>query len=344
MSDWSHAEDHKVLKMWCAYNPPFTVREIADDLERTKSSVDRRIAALGIRGHKGDLSKYEQETGIAVDPIIKPVRVDRPVRPSGMPTGSEYITLVWGDVHYPFQNDAAVDILYQITEYLEPEKIICLGDVFDFWELAPEFRDPRDSEPDIMLALEQGVAHLSQMIDLSACDKAIFLGGNHEDRWDRMLEKARKDIRFRQIMRLPKIRRSMDFEEVVGFDDLGYEYRPYVEAEIYIENDMLVITHGTRAPKHAAAAMIGKYGKSVIFGHTHHIQNFTQRDLRGQDSAWNIGCLSVLDPHYDHFANWAHGFAVVTWHRQGSEWLYNVEQVRIHDGVCVFRDKVYKAS
>lgn len=340
---WSEAEDRKLARMWLVEDPPRTTREIADELEKSKSAVYRRIKALDLRGKKGERPEYEKLYGVKLDPVIKPARVENAHNPTGEPLGTEYTMLVWGDVHYPHEDPEAVDVLYQITRDLKPEVLVCLGDVFDFFEIS-DYRMAKDDEPDLQKAINQGVQHLDKMLELSGAYRAHFLGGNHEDRWDRMLDKARRDIRFRQLLKLPKVRRSLDFEEVVGFQDLGYEYEPYVEGETLVFHDKLVVAHGHRTNKYATRGMLDDYGKSVIFGHTHRIQNFTYRDLKGQESGWSIGCLCELDMHYTHSINTAHGFAVVTWNCLDGKWFYNVEQVRIHDGRAIYRDKTYIAE
>lgn len=344
MSDYySEAEDGKLLRMYCADDPPRTIREIADELERSKSSVDRRITALGLRGYKGDRAYYEKATGVALDPVISPVRVNLPSPPTAKPLGTSYSTLVWGDVHYPFQDERALDVLRQIARDLQPDVLVCIGDVFDFFELS-EFRPPEDIEPDIQETLNAGVQHLADMVSIASPKRAYFLGGNHEDRWDRMLLQARRDPRFRQLLKLPKIRRSLDFPEVLGFEDLGYDYRSYTSGGPVIENNKLLYTHGDRTGNWVGKAMLDKYGKNVMFGHMHRIQNYTKRDLKGQEAGWCIGCLCTLEPHYDIFANWQHGFAIVNWKQIAGEWFFSVEQIRIHDGVAIWRDKVYTAQ
>ena len=344
MSDlWSNAEDQKIFRMWCADDPPRTIREIADDLERSKSSVDRRITTLGLRGFKGDRKHYEEHTGVALEPVIRPVRVTTPVRPTGKPTGIEYSTLVWGDIHFPFHDPSALSILRQVARDLQPAKLVCIGDVFDFYELS-DFRPPMDMDLDIQDTLNQGVEHLADMLAITDPSHAYILGGNHEDRWDRLLLKARQDPRFRQLLSLPKVRRSLDFAEVVGFKDLGYTYYPYVESSSFlIENDKLLYTHGDRTGNWVAKGMLDKYGKNVMFGHMHRVQNYTRRDLKGQEAGWCIGCLCNLDTWYDSFSNWHQGFAVVNWRKVSGEWYFSVEQIRIHDGIAIWRDKVYQS-
>lgn len=345
MSDglWSEAEDRKLLRMYCADEPPRSIREIADELERSKSAVDRRITALGLRGHHGDRTEYEKQTGITLAPAIRPSRVERPARPGGKALGTAYSTLVWSDVHFPFHDPKALSVLRQVARDLKPKRLVCLGDVMDFWEIS-EHRGPRDMDGDLQGTIDAGVAHLSDMVAVSGAQDAVFLGGNHEDRWERLLDRARHDVRFRQLLSLPKVKRALDFAEVVGFEDLGYSYHPYTEGKPFIENGSLVYTHGTYTNKHVAQGTLSKYGKNVIFGHMHRIQNHTERDLKGQEAGWCIGCLCTLEPHYDPFANWHLGFAVVEWQQAAGQWYFNVEQVRIHDGVAIWRDRLYKGQ
>lgn len=345
--NWSTSEDEKLAEMWLAYDDPLSMREIADELRKSKSSVNRRISALGFRGRKGDRALYEQWTGVALDPVIKPVRVQTPTGPSGQQLPTSYTMLVWGDTQYPYHDPKAVDVLYQITRDLKPEVLVCLGDIFDFAEISAH--RPPESTQEIQESLNQGVAHLAKMTELAEPSEAFFLAGNHEDRWDRLLTQTQKDVRLRQLMQIPSIKKSLQFEEVAGFADLGYEYIPYTaksagshQAKVF--HDKLVIIHGDRSNKWAARSMLDRYGKSVIFGHTHRIQNFTRRDLKGQESAWNIGCLCLLDQHYTKFTDWGHAFAVVEWSEIDGEWYFNVEVVRIHDGISIFRDKTYTAT
>lgn len=343
VTDWSEAEDRRLLRMYCADDPPRTIREIADELDRTKSAVDRRVVALGLRGHHGDRSEYERQTGVALAPVIRPSRVERPARPTGKSLGTDYSTLVWSDVHFPFQDEAALGVLRQVARDLKPKRLVCLGDIMDFWEIS-DHRGPLNTEPELQATIDASVAHLSDMVALSGAEDAVFLGGNHEDRWARLLDRARNDIQFRQLLRLPKVQRALAFESVVGFEDLGYSYSPYAEGKPFIENGVLLYTHGSLTNKHCAEAHLSKYGKNVIFGHLHRIQNYTKRDLKGQEAGWCIGCLSTLDPHYEIFANWHHGFAVVSWKQVAGEWLFDVEQVRIHNGTAIWRGRVYNGA
>lgn len=336
---WSKPEDKKLLRMWLAEEPPKTTREIADELGRSKSSVYRRIRAYDADGHKGDRDLYERITGKSVEPAFKPVRVETDAAPTGESLPADFTALVWGDVHFPFEDEAALSVLKQVARDVSPSLLICIGDVFDFFEIS-NYRPPKDKDPDLQKALDLGTKHLAEMLEIAEPDRAIFVGGNHEDRWARMLQKTREDVRFRQLLQIPKVRRGLNFETVVGFDDLGYEYRPHVEGETLTLRDNLIVDHGRYANKYAAKKHLNEFGMNVLFGHTHKFQTFSRRTVRGQEAGFSIGCLCDLNPFYDDtVASWQNGFAVVTF----SEDYFNVEQVRIHDGTAIFRGERYDA-
>lgn len=338
-SKWSKPEDRRLLRMWLAEEPPRTTREIADALDRSKSAVYRRIRAYDADGHKGDRKLYERITGKSIEPAIRPVRVETRDLPDPDPVPQRYSAVVWGDVHIPFQDPDAVEVFKQIVSEVDPEKLFCIGDVFDFWQIS-NYRPPKNPDKDFQETLNGAARHLAEVYEIANPNEAHFFAGNHEDRWDRMMLKAREDVRFRQLLKLPKIRRALEFEEVAGFEELGYEYHPYVEGGIFIENDDLILTHGEHANKYVARKMLDIYGMNVMFGHAHRIQNFTRRDVKGQEAGFSIGCLCDIDPHYDNTqTDWHQGFAVVTF---GPNY-FNVEQVRIHDGTAIYRGKEYSA-
>lgn len=342
-TDWSQAEDEKLLRMWLAEDPPRTTREIAHELCKSKSSVYRRIKAYNADGRKGDRRFYEQLMGVKLDPAIKPVRVKTDARPTGKRLTSDFTALVWGDVHFPFQSEAAVFILKQVAADVSPELLINLGDTYDFYSIS-DYRPPKDEEKDLQRTLNLGTKHLAEMLEIAEPDRAVFLGGNHEDRWTRMMLKAREDIRFRELLKVPKIKRSLDFQEIIGFDELGYEYRPYKESKPFVLGDKLVVMHGHYANKYAARKHLDDFGLSVLFGHTHRIQSFTRRDIRGQEAGFNIGCLCDLQPHYDEAqTDWHNGFALVDFAEIDGEPYFDVTQVRIHDGKAVVGSAVYTA-
>lgn len=72
-------------------------------------------------------------------------------------------------------------------------------------------------------------------------------------------------------------------------------------------------THGTSTATHAAAKTLSRFGANVVFGHTHRADSFVQRTVKaGTIAAWNPGCLSVLQPLWQHGnpTDWSHGYGL----------------------------------
>ena len=172
--------------------------------------------------------------------------------------------------------------------------------------------------------------------------RRVYLHGNHEDRFDRLMADMQTNPKTLALMRLPKIRDVLNLDYILGLTENGWETHSYLEGDRFLLHDRLLCIHGYRANKYPTTAHLQQYGKSVVFGHSHRIQNFTSRDLRGTDGGWNMGCLCDLDPHWRSRPDWHQGFGVATWKQDDGDWYFNFEQVRIHDGVAIFRDKFYR--
>lgn len=343
MSNWSQEEDQKLARMWLRDGA--TQLEIAADLEKSKSAVTRRLAKHKLIGQKGNVGMWQEMTGKEASPLIVPVRYEVPPLLPAKTSSIDMVSLHWTDVHYPMQDDRAVNILYQVGNDVQPNKLFCLGDLADFWQISnhrPREEKKLDADQiELQDTLDMCAEHLGIMRTLGPIEEAHYFYGNHEDRWERMLAEVADRPRTRHLLRIPKISQALSLDYLFGLDELGWESHAYKDEAVYVLNDRLVLMHGYKSTVWVTRTILNDYGKSGMFGHDHRIQNFTKRDLHGTDSAWGIGCLCDLNVPYMHFPNWHQGFAVVTWKQINGSWFFNVEQVRIHDGKAIFRGKSY---
>ena len=99
-------------------------------------------------------------------------------------------TLVVPDVHVPFHSHKSERLLHRLIKNEKPDKIIFLGDVCDVHALTthPKIVHWRDNLED---ELEQTNKYLAK-IRRTAGDKTkiIYIKGNHEFRWQRMVDKC----------------------------------------------------------------------------------------------------------------------------------------------------------
>ena len=99
-------------------------------------------------------------------------------------------TLVVPDVHVPFHCKKAEKLLHQLIRKHKPQKIIFLGDVCDVHALTthPKIVDWRDNLEE---ELGQTKEYLKKVRKTAGSKtKIIYIRGNHEYRWERMVDKC----------------------------------------------------------------------------------------------------------------------------------------------------------
>ncbi len=350
MFQGTESDVQQLARMWLIQS--VSVRDIAEAFHISPSAAMRKLEKYGMKGKQGRVELYSEiyretvESGEAAK--IKPIQILIGTTPAAKPLSADDVSVHWSDVHFPFEDPRAVEILYQITQDIQPSILAAQGDILDFWQLS-DHRPPLETklkphQVDLQSNLEAAAQHLGVMSSLAQPNAEKFLTyGNHEDRWNRMLAEFQNNPRTRQLMMLPKINEVMNLDYQLGLKDAGWESFDYMGGRPKILNDRLLIIHGHKSTKWASRALLEDYGKSLLFGHSHRIQDFTKTYTTGQIAGWNIGCLCDTNPHWRPHTDWAQGFAVVTWKKLGSKWYFNVEQVRIHEGIGIYRDKIYRA-
>lgn len=251
-----------------------------------------------------------------------------------------YTSLHYGDVHFPYQDDAALSILYQITAALKPDLVVCHGDLLDCYSISKYEKDIHH-RPSLASEITQTQEHFALMRRLSPRARRWFFKGNHEDRLQREIRRMAAKPEALEILRLPSVSQALTWPELLDLEELGWEY--FDRRTLLF--DKLVLKHGSAVRPHgaySAKAEYDKYRKSGISGHTHRRGVHEARDYNGTHAWWEHGCLCDIDPDYVEDPNWQQGFLVVTWTDDRSS--FGVEEVRIHDGEAMFRGKRYRAD
>lgn len=359
---WDEAADWEglrgeLLEKYCIEG--LSHASLSEEFGLSASSIGRHLKSWGASApDRGSPIRYYELMGLEIppeyQPKLKPVRheYDPKVRPAPSLPSSKFqsydeLTLHWSDVHFPFEDERAVQILYQVTSDMKPTTLVAQGDMLDLWQIS-NHRPPLEQklgmhQINIQESIEQLADHLDTMVGLARKGaQRVYLHGNHEDRFDRLLADMQMNPKTLALMRIPRIREVLNLDYILGLRENGWETHSYLEGDRFLLHDRLLCIHGYRTTKYATNSHLTQYGKSVCFGHSHRIQNFTSRDLRGTDGGWNMGCLCDLDPHWRSRPDWHQGFGVVTWKQDNGDWYFNFEQVRIHDGVAIFRDKFYR--
>ena len=271
---------------------------------------------------------------------VKPVQVSVPYLPTPVKNGAPYTSIHYSDTHFPYQNDKALSILYQIVRDLQPDAIIDHGDLLDCYSISRYEKDPH-SRVSLQGEIEQAAKHLAILSALAPNARKKLLMGNHEDRLRRLLWSMAERQEAHQVLSLNKVREVLQWPALLGLEAMGWEFH---EDKVVFAKRM-ILKHGTVVRKWSAYTAKGeyeKYGRCGMSGHTHRRGVFEHTDHNGSHAWWELGCMCDLNPGYLDDPDWQNGFNVVSW--TNDRRYFGVEEVRIHNGITVFRGKVYRAA
>ena len=232
------------------------------------------------------------------------------------------------DVHYPFHDQASVNIMLKMQQHFRPKNIIIDGDFFDCATLSRFSREPQ--EPGAFKnQIEGGCEIIRKMQKYSSI---TMVQGNHEARLDKYInDKA------------PELHNLLSIKGLVNNElDTNVEYIQTIPSEsmLALRNDLLV-GHFNVARKYTGytvKALVERFQTNIVQAHTHRLGEYSIRTWGRTLHGWESGCLCDLSPEYVFHPNWQNGFLVYS--QLGDYW--NIEIVHIDDGKTMFRGKVYK--
>jgi predicted phosphodiesterase len=246
-------------------------------------------------------------------------------RGSKLKTDQTWVIL--NDIQIPFHDERVLQrLVLPFIDELHPNGVILNGDIVDCYSIS-DF----DHDPLTRASLDREIRLAGKLMERLARigSRRIWIGGNHEDRLRRMVWKQPALLSAVDKASREKIVHLLDFPEMFGLAEYGFEWRPYGGFEML---GKLMVTHGSMVSKHSAQSArshLDKYGTSVLIGHTHRGGIFYKRDVKGVHAAYENFCLCRLDPEYVQHPNWQQGFSVV---HLGSNGFFNVQQIPILPG------------
>jgi hypothetical protein len=256
--------------------------------------------------------------------------------------GETLTAVLYGDSHFPHQDEASLSIVGQIVDTLKPNIIVHMGDLLDGYALSAYDKDPRRKET-LQDEINMARAHLAQMRLRSPTSAFILLEGNHEDRLRRTIWNL--PGQSSALAKLEVFQQSMTWPTLLGLDELGITFVPYDSKQA--KQKFLpkwILKHGTLVRKHSAYTARGeweKYGRSGSSGHTHRLGVYFHSDHNGSHCWVETGCTCSLEPEYTPDPNWQQGCVVLTFERETG--AFQAEPVYIHNGLAVWRGRVFRA-
>ena len=241
--------------------------------------------------------------------------------------------VVINDTQIPFEDPAAVNQALDVLHRVRPDTVVLNGDIIDCYRESKFLIDPRKAG-DVIEETHKRVRLL--LTALQDVPNKYWLGGNHEDRWRKLLwqtsvtpvVKSLADEHERIIGKpFPRLDATESFKVLYDTREHGFTYYPYGH-RLYFASDNLVVTHGKYVSRHSGYSAKRTWewlGRSCIVGHTHRMGSYLITQDAREHGAWENGCLCLLEPEYDDTPNWQQGLSIVR--IDGPE--FNVLQVPI---------------
>jgi len=257
---------------------------------------------------------------------VEPVEIRRLPRP-GRGELREHVTLACGDAHVgfeweqrrrqlvPYHDERALDLVIQIAQAVEPDRIVLLGDLLDLAELSLKFARRPEQIYTVQPALEALHAWLVRLRKAAPHADIVYLEGNHEDRLTRYLA-----AKAGELMPLHRVGTDagMALPHLLALDSLDIRWAD----ELASEDGTVAFWHGGPVKKGGgatAAHVLRETSFAHVNGHVHR-RECGGRTLhepggrRREIFAANPGCLCRVDGAVpgDPRPDWQQGVLLIT--------------------------------
>jgi UDP-2,3-diacylglucosamine pyrophosphatase LpxH len=236
------------------------------------------------------------------------------------------------DLHIPFQDKTAVQLVLKFISQFKPDYVFLNGDIIDCWEIS-RFDKPLFIDSRLKDEICATVIFFDELRQASPNSRIIYIYGNHEFRFERFIAKNARELAG--LM-------GLTLKEQLCVATFGIEtVDSHQKENFYRFGQHLIIGHFNKVNKNSgytAKNLLEEKGISVIQGHTHRLGSSYKRDFEGVKGGWEGGCLCDLNPPYIQLPNWMQGF--ITIHKDKKTDFFKVTPVEIIEGRCFYGDKI----
>lgn len=240
--------------------------------------------------------------------------------------------LIIPDVHRPFYDIKAYNLMLEVTSYLGVSEVVLLGDYADFYAVSRHEKHPRVGAL-LETEIDSVRSGLDQIDSLFPKAKKVYLEGNHEKRLEAYL-----------VREAPALFGLTECRTLFGINQRPlWSYIPFSRAQFYkVLGVELYAFHRPTASN--PRAHLGKSQVSSIYGDVHKIERAHSVSLDGRHLVTSCpGWLGdVRSPVFDYMAStpqWQLGFSTVEIDPSGE---FFVHQHEIKNHKTIVNGKVFK--
>lgn len=267
--------------------------------------------------------------------IVNQLQLSKPkIRGQRYLTPGLYISI--GCAHAPFHLAPAFKAVQQLLHDNRSQitGLVLAGDFLDMNSLSSHDKG-RKPLPGVTLDWEYAESEvlLSSLLDpLASSVEKVYIFGNHEDRYHRYMSDIDNS----------KLGSSLE-GPISGLKlvDKGFDIYENWKEDFITLGHHLQVSHGEFFNVHSAKKHIDTYRKSVLYYHTHRVQQY----IEGAVGGYNGGSMADFNAPVFGYASramknsWLNGFNAVHIDEQG---FYHIQQIVCYNNSFVFGNKIYK--
>lgn len=247
-------------------------------------------------------------------------------------------TMIISDIHIPYQDDKAVDIMMEYGRKYKPNNVVMNGDVLDFYRLS-KFDQSPERKDSFAEEIDKGKQFIKRMRKNFKKAEIYYLEGNHENRLQRYLWSKAPEFYGLESLELANM---LDFDKYdINYVKCDGDYWGKDTGHLKIGD--LIIMHGDNRLNGASTSKHAGYScsntmrgiqQSAAIGHIHRLALVNQHTPYGEMTGLEVGCLCEIPGN----ANWQQGFATFETYR-GKNNSYNIHSIK--NGKMIENGKIY---
>jgi len=238
--------------------------------------------------------------------------------------------LMFGDIHAPFHDEAALSSLLSFSKWFKPDTIFIMGDLIDFYAISRFTKDPERALK-LQEEIDEAINILKQVRKVNPSAKIALIRGNHCYRLQKYLWSEAKEL---------SSLRDLTVESLLRLRHLNIKY----ESKGRLVHKGVIFKHGDIVRKFSGYSAKGEFeksGMSGISGHTHRAATYYHNNASGNYVWMETGCLCKLDAEYleGETPNWVQGFGVAYFSLKSSR--YFMEFIPFVGGKAFYQGKEF---
>lgn len=241
--------------------------------------------------------------------------------------------LLYGDSHFPHQDDAALAVVQAIAEAEKPNVLIHVGDGIDCYKLSSFNKNPARLH-DFQDELDMYRVHLEQMAQICPDAERYVLEGNHEQRLEKILWSLPRNVE--QVTQLRDVQEALKWPNLLDLETIGFTWIPRRDQTRTAILPKCIVKHGDKVSIDAgmsARREMKTHTYSGVSGHTHRAAVYWQGKGgvdRGNYFWAELGCSCDLFPEYAPNTNWQQSCTIINFNLDtGAPFI---QQYYIHEG------------